>query len=419
MPRKIAPQVGQSLSRLLKGGYLKSPPIAYHALLAHPPSSLPARAPTPRTAYDMGQPAGAKKAWYESDVEAKDAELDAAAAAAGLGRNSPALSSRSSSRRGDASSLPSTSAAGASGSSPAPPQHRRDRLNSRKRAHALMPKLFPQPIVYLADRVRQRFYNDHPWEAFAPRTLAEGRTLAQPRVVAADATDLAAWGRNPQPEDVVACTIHLHTHHGLSLSQAYHHTLSSYVALRAEHEHASRSAILEARAYGAVFAIGADGLPTAATETERGFRKESEELRKGAAWINAGGLASVSGVAGGSAGAAAAGILGGGTLRTKNTWLPSSRGVAYLQHALAARDNVAIDHSAASAQPAIESSSSLLDQLAASRANATPGRAGAPVRATATAIPRQPRASFRGGEQTQGRSGDDEAVPERVAQRGA
>jgi small subunit ribosomal protein S23 len=64
-----------------------------------------------------------------------------------------------------------------------------------------MPKLTPKPIVYLADRVRQRFYQDHPWETLRPRTLVEGVTLSEVKAPHPQATDLLAWGRNPSPEE--------------------------------------------------------------------------------------------------------------------------------------------------------------------------------------------------------------------------
>lgn len=64
-----------------------------------------------------------------------------------------------------------------------------------------MPRLFPQPIVYLADRIRQRFYEDHPWEAFRPRSLVEGYTLQSKPEKDASVTNLTAWGRNPGPEE--------------------------------------------------------------------------------------------------------------------------------------------------------------------------------------------------------------------------
>lgn len=138
---------------------------------------------------------------------------------------------------------------------------------------------------------------------------------------------------------VVACTIHLHKNHSLSLAQAYHHTLSSYHALRAEREHASRSAVLEAQAYGGIFAISEDGKPTAAVEIERGYRKETEELRKGAAYFQR-----TYGSAGGSIEALSSITdLRTGAVRVKSATPRYSKGHLYLQAALERRDGLKED----------------------------------------------------------------------------
>lgn len=147
MPRKIPTQVDQSISRALKGGYLKYAPISYPTLLANPPAPLPLRAPFQHVPGDIP-------------------------------------SSTSSTSLDDFNK-----------------EIRRNRLNSAKKSRSQMPKLFPQPIVYLADKIRERFYQDHPWEAFRPKTLVEGETLQDPRIPEDDATDLTAWGRNPGPEE--------------------------------------------------------------------------------------------------------------------------------------------------------------------------------------------------------------------------
>ncbi|UZJ57062.1 hypothetical protein CBS101457_006382 [Exobasidium rhododendri] len=274
MPRRIPTQVDQSLSRLLKGGYIKRTPVSYQTLVSYPSSSLPPRAP------------------FADIVD-----------------GTPSSTS-------NVDPLPGRSNA----------------MNSKKRAQ-MMPKLSPRPIVYLADRIRERFYQDHPWEALRPRTLVEGATLQEIKSPHPGATDLSAWGRNPSPEDVVACTLHLHKNHSLSLSQAYHHTLSSYHALRAEHEHASRSAVLEARSYGAVFTTNSLGEATAAVEIERGFRKEGEELLKGAAYFRK------IYKAGAGAEAAVADANTGAT-RIKSASDRYSKGQLYLKAALEARDGV-------------------------------------------------------------------------------
>jgi small subunit ribosomal protein S23 len=149
MPRKIPTQVDQGLSRMLKGGFLKSQPTSYQTLLAYPPASLPPRAPFRQIPGDV-----------------------------------PSLSARTK------TSLEELTA-----------KTGRDRMNSAKGTRSRMPKLFPQPIVYLADRVRERFYEDHPWETLRPRTLVEGSTVQEGKNISRDATSLEAWGKNPGPEE--------------------------------------------------------------------------------------------------------------------------------------------------------------------------------------------------------------------------
>lgn len=137
-------------------------------------------------------------------------------------------------------------------------------------------------------------------------------------------------------DSVIAFTIHLHKKHSLSLSQAYHHTLSSYHALRAEHEHATRSAILEARSYGAVFATTVDGEETSAVEIERGYQKEERELKKGAEYFQ-----KTYGMAGNTAGVLSTVTDNKtGAIRVKVATPRFSRGQLYLKAALEARDGV-------------------------------------------------------------------------------
>jgi small subunit ribosomal protein S23 len=58
------------------------------------------------------------------------------------------------------------------------------------------------PIVYLEDRVRQRFFLDHPFEAFRPRTLVEQREIAREHPIQGkDWTRLRQRGRNPNSEE--------------------------------------------------------------------------------------------------------------------------------------------------------------------------------------------------------------------------
>lgn len=290
MPRRIAIQVNQLISRQLRGGLLKSSPVAFETVANHPPTPLPSRAPVERSPFDV--PSSKGLSWnFEDELE-------------GNLRNSNA------------------------------------KIGKRKG-----PKLGPQPIIYLEDRVRERFYNDHPWETLNPKMLVEGETIIDRTLPDENATDLTAWGRNPGPEDVIACVVHLHRRHGLSLSQAYHNTLSTYYALRAEHEHASRIAIFEAKAYGAKFATVRDfpGNPsTTAVEIERGFHKESEELLKGARYLKKinGSPAESSTLAGDLNEAYQQSTSRKHKFHVRNTWAPVSQGEKYLEAALKARDSV-------------------------------------------------------------------------------
>ncbi|KAK0561001.1 mitochondrial ribosomal small subunit component [Tilletia horrida] len=241
MSRKIAGQVSTNVGRLLRGGYLKEEPVWYQAVVAHPPMPPQPRSPIPRPADDLPPGLTARR---ENLVKSL------------LEDGAPAASSSSASASADGTAVT-----------------KRARMSS-KRLRALVPDLHPQPIFYLQDRVRRQFYRDHPWEAYRPRTLVEMDKVvvidkSTPLGAPEDARELRAWGRNPGPEEVVACTVHLHQQHGLSLSQAYHHTIASYHALRAEHETASRFAVLEAEAYGANMGM---------TETTRNFLREHRRI---------------------------------------------------------------------------------------------------------------------------------------------
>jgi small subunit ribosomal protein S23 len=52
MVRRIASQVHQQVSRLLRANYLRKEPVWYQAVLDNPPITLPPKAPPPRTDYD-------------------------------------------------------------------------------------------------------------------------------------------------------------------------------------------------------------------------------------------------------------------------------------------------------------------------------------------------------------------------------
>lgn len=64
-------------------------------------------------------------------------------------------------------------------------------------------------------------------------------------------------------------TVNLHKYHEIPLSKAYAQAVAQFRSLRSEHHIATKTAALEAEAYGAVYAP---------TEIERGFAKEQEAL---------------------------------------------------------------------------------------------------------------------------------------------
>jgi small subunit ribosomal protein S23 len=51
--RRVASQVHQQVSRLMRGGYIKKEPVWFQAVLDNPPLSLPPKSPPSRTEYDV------------------------------------------------------------------------------------------------------------------------------------------------------------------------------------------------------------------------------------------------------------------------------------------------------------------------------------------------------------------------------
>ena len=61
MSRRIASQVHQQVSRLMRGNFIPKKPVWYQAVLDNPPLFLPAKAPPPRIPYDQKAPLPATK----------------------------------------------------------------------------------------------------------------------------------------------------------------------------------------------------------------------------------------------------------------------------------------------------------------------------------------------------------------------
>ncbi|KAG8758394.1 mitochondrial ribosomal small subunit component [Serendipita sp. 396] len=215
MGRKVPTQVHHAATRLVQGKLLSRPPLWYSAVAQYPPLPLPPRQAVNRTNFDS--PLG--------------------------------LQSRSDQTIPEGSSKP-----------------------YEKMRKEVKPRVMP--ILYLEDKVRQRFFLDHPFEAFRPRTLVEQREVEPEHpVVGKDWTRLRQRGRNPTSEDCIKFAVSLHVHHLLPLSQAYRTACQQYAALRSEHTIASQVAFLEAKAYGAKF-------NPKSSEIGRGFKLEEQALSK-------------------------------------------------------------------------------------------------------------------------------------------
>ncbi|WFD29748.1 hypothetical protein MSPP1_000759 [Malassezia sp. CBS 17886] len=227
--------VTQTVSRLLQGSYLKSPPAWYNATLRHPPALVPPRQTLSRPDNDLPRP-------LQSGPQARARAL--------------ALS-----------------------------KHGRSHLNSKKKLRSQLPSLRAQPVVYEADTIRRQFFRDHPWEAKRPATLVEMvytlDTSPEPHIPEGQMPELHYWSRtNPTAEDsVVQCTLKTCERGNMSLMQAYRRTIAAFHAIRAEREFRIRYAVVEARYWGA---------DLGPSQTDRGFAREEEALREWEA-LNAGG----------------------------------------------------------------------------------------------------------------------------------
>ena len=60
----------------------------------------------------------------------------------------------------------------------------------------------PLPIAYVEDELRRQFFEDHPMEAFRPKSLVEDGAVEEEHPVRGKAwTRLRQRGRNPSPEE--------------------------------------------------------------------------------------------------------------------------------------------------------------------------------------------------------------------------
>ncbi|CEH14693.1 Mitochondrial ribosomal protein S25 [Ceraceosorus bombacis] len=316
MPRRLATALPSTLARLQQGNMLKSVPRILPVLAEIPPLLLGPRAPSARPTDEL-----------------------------------------SPEQRADTS---------------ATTQSQSRALSKSKKKY---PSLSPQKIVYLGDKVRRTFFKDHPWELKHPRMLVEGREsrAARDPTVPGQPVDLSLWGNYPTAEDVISCVLLQHKREGISLSAAYHHTLSSFYSLRARAEHSRRSAVAEALAYGATFPIKygkSEYQAGGAREILRFTLREGREIKSGAAFLNPDIIPAAPGTTTG-AGASATG--GQTTERRANARLDSwTGGTAYLQASRAARDEARRIKETTLSPSSVQSAQETLDGQGSDDAISTP-----------------------------------------------
>lgn len=235
--RKAATSVPSTLSRLLKSNsFLRKPPPAYYPLLAHPPAPSLVRFLPHRPAADLPPSFASDRTPHQ----------------------------RLQQKRDDGHRL--TPEEEAIHAAPSDAGARR----TRRRPKTAPTKSRPLPIVFPEDRIRRQFFRDHPFEAYRPVVLVENELIAE-AVGPSGKEWISLRQRTPIPtaeECVTRCSgrstlltrrsciafvISLHEAHEIPLNDAYTIAVTQFRTLRAEHETATRSAMLEATCHGAVF----------------------------------------------------------------------------------------------------------------------------------------------------------------------
>ncbi|KAI9217248.1 mitochondrial ribosomal protein S25-domain-containing protein [Blastocladiella britannica] len=98
-------------------------------------------------------------------------------------------------------------------------------------------KLTPQAIVYPEDKLRMRFYRDHPFELVRAQTLVEESGTVAP----ADYSTPLADRASVSGEDVIQHQMYLISE-GMTVDEAYDHVLLAFHSVRMREEAAAREA---------------------------------------------------------------------------------------------------------------------------------------------------------------------------------
>ncbi|GAA5877299.1 hypothetical protein JCM16303_006235 [Sporobolomyces ruberrimus] len=227
--RKSAKAIPSTLNRFLKSrALLKSPPPSFYPLAAHPPPPSLVRSFPARDEHDLSPRSPTRAVLSKQSLKQQ-------ALNEGI-RLQPHQLLSASPLNPQSGNLPA-------------------RTTRRKPPKKFNPKRArPEEIVFPEDSIRQRFYSDHPFEAYRPIDLVESDKVGQASGPQGEEwTELRQKSLNPSPEDCISFIQNLTTSHSLPISQAYPLGIAQYRTLRSEFETSTLSARLQAQAYGAVF----------------------------------------------------------------------------------------------------------------------------------------------------------------------
>ncbi|KAF9917974.1 mitochondrial ribosomal small subunit component [Lobosporangium transversale] len=227
-------KVHSYVTKLLKANLIKTPPVWYPAASLAPPSPTFVR---------EGDVSGANRQ-AELPFETEERLQKEKAEAAGT----------SYTPRGNSASAPSSSIVPRS---------------ARTNKHLRWKSLRPKNLYYPEDRLRRRFYEDHPWELRRPRCLIETTGDGTRR----DWSKLLQEGRSISDltgEDVIQYQMYLMST-GKSEREAYHIATEEFYKHRAQEESEARVAKAQAMAFG---------LRPRRSFVMNGLKREEEALRE-------------------------------------------------------------------------------------------------------------------------------------------
>ncbi|KAK3817413.1 MAG: mitochondrial ribosomal protein S25-domain-containing protein [Benniella sp.] len=230
-------KVHNYVTKLLKANLIKEPPVWYSATTLSPPS------PTLLRQRDLSGVKLDAQLPFEGPSEPSDewkAPMPQWFAHLSGEQKAKAEEARAEGAKEEARENESTTTASASSSIPV--------RSSRCKKHLRWKTERPRKIVYPEDRLRRRFYEDHPWELRRPRCLIETTGDGTQR----DWSSLLQKGRSISDltgEDVIQHQLYLMST-GMTEREAYHAATQEFYLIRAQEETEARVAKAQAMAFG-------------------------------------------------------------------------------------------------------------------------------------------------------------------------